>query len=197
MTGTKSVQARPDGMTMPLRTGAALALIALLCACHPARRDTANQTRSEPPPPASPAPAASPPAPGPSPAPSPAVDPKSPEAAVAVARSYYALIAAKRFDKAAALVSPPPPAGALAARFGGFSALSPTLGPAGDSEGAAGSIYITVPARITARRPNGAQTILPEIVTLRRVNDVPGSTEAQRRWHITAVAPAGEKDHAQ
>ena len=61
------------------------------------------------------------------------------------------------------------------------------IGKPGDMEGAAGSIYVTVPVgllwqdqgRRTFRR--GADVIL------RRVNDVPGSTEAQRRWHIERI----------
>ena len=46
-------------------------------------------------------------------------------------------------------------------------------------EGAAGSVFIEVPARVVLEPESLAGT-----VTLRRVNDVPGSTAEQRRWHV-------------
>jgi len=126
------------------------------------------------------------------PTPARAIDPKSPEAAEAIVRDYYALIEARRFGEAAALISPAPDAMTLETRFGTFAAIRAEVGGAGDGEGAAGSIYISVPARITVTRQDGTRAIIAEKVTLRRVNDVPGSTEAQRRWHITAVAPTAD-----
>ena len=36
-------------------------------------------------------------------------------------------------------------------------------------------------------KKNGKDLRLPADVTLRRVNDVDGSTEAQRRWHIERI----------
>lgn len=59
-----------------------------------------------------------------------------------------------------------------------------TPGQPGDSEGAAGSLYIDVPVTIYARLKNGATQTFSGHYTLRRVNNVPGSTQAQRRWHI-------------
>lgn len=52
------------------------------------------------------------------------------------------------------------------------------LGEPGPAEGAAGSIYIEVPATVAG------SPLLSGAVTLRRVNDVPGSTAEQRRWHV-------------
>lgn len=49
----------------------------------------------------------------------------------------------------------------------------------GDQEGAAGSSYYTAPVRII----DGPRTVRGEIV-LRRVNDVPGASDEQLRWHI-------------
>ena len=56
------------------------------------------------------------------------------------------------------------------------------IGDLGEPEGAAGSIYVTMPVVFyqDAKRS-------PATVTLRRVNDVDGSTEAQRRWHIERI----------
>jgi len=116
-------------------------------------------------------------------------DGKSAEAALALTRDYYALIEAKRFPEAALLVRNGD-ARKLADKFGKYRALRVSAGPAGKMEGAAGSIYITVPATIEATNADGTATTIEEIVTLRRVNDVPGSTEAQRRWHIEGVDAA-------
>lgn len=49
----------------------------------------------------------------------------------------------------------------------------------GVTEGAAGSSYYTAPVTIT----DGSRRIAGEVV-LRRVNDVPGATPEQLRWHI-------------
>ncbi len=49
----------------------------------------------------------------------------------------------------------------------------------GMSEGAAGTLYYTAPVILI----DGARRIEGEVV-LRRVNDVPGATAEDRRWHI-------------
>lgn len=56
----------------------------------------------------------------------------------------------------------------------------------GEQEGAAGSIFHTVPVRII----DGPRTVRGELV-LRRVNDVDGASEEQLRWHIesTTIVP--------
>lgn len=70
---------------------------------------------------------------------------------------------------------------AFAARWGHLVQPRVTIQP-GDSEGAAGSIYYTAPVTIIdgARRLNGE-------VVLRRVNDVPGASAEQLRWHIEST----------
>jgi hypothetical protein len=67
------------------------------------------------------------------------------------------------------------------------------IGKPGDMEGAAGSSYVTVPAVLYGKTKSGGSFRRGADVILRRVNDVPGSTEAQRRWHIERVElkPAG------
>jgi len=52
----------------------------------------------------------------------------------------------------------------------------------GTSEGAAGSIYYTAPVTII----DGSRRITGEVV-MRRVNDVPGATPEQLRWHIEST----------
>jgi hypothetical protein len=64
------------------------------------------------------------------------------------------------------------------------AATSVEPGPPGDSEGAAGSIYIDIPVTVHAQLKDGTRQRFTGTYTLRRVNDVPGSTQAQRRWHI-------------
>jgi hypothetical protein len=59
-----------------------------------------------------------------------------------------------------------------------------TVGP-GDQEGAAGSTYYTAPIRVE----DGTRTIAGAI-TIRRVNDVPGATAEQLRWHLDATTRA-------
>ena len=61
------------------------------------------------------------------------------------------------------------------------------IGNLGDTEGAAGSIYMTDAGRSFTAMHNGQPFRRPADVILRRVNDVPGSTEAQRRWHIERI----------
>lgn len=52
----------------------------------------------------------------------------------------------------------------------------------GQQEGAAGSIYYTAPVVIT----DGDRTITGEVI-LRRVNNVPGASAEQLRWHIDST----------
>jgi hypothetical protein len=64
-------------------------------------------------------------------------------------------------------------------RFKGAAVDDPGL-----PEGAAGSIYVDVPLQLFGTTRTGHDFSLSGKLTLRRVNDVPGSTEEQRRWHI-------------
>lgn len=59
--------------------------------------------------------------------------------------------------------------------------------PTGTMEGAAGSSYYTAPARVSIEGDDGKERILMGNVILRRVNDVPGATPDQLRWHIKSA----------
>ena len=72
------------------------------------------------------------------------------------------------------------------AQLGKFERIKVKIGDPGQMEGAAGSSYIDVPLQLTGRM-KGEEVALAGTATLRRVNDVPGSTELQRRWHIYRV----------
>ena len=65
-----------------------------------------------------------------------------------------------------------------------YAEIHSEVGAAGQMEGAAGSAYVEIPFRLYGRLKTGKPFNLVGPVTLRRVNDVPGSTEEQRRWHI-------------
>lgn len=59
--------------------------------------------------------------------------------------------------------------------------------PDGSMEGAAGSSYYTSEATITANDKDGRPVRYEGPIVLRRVNDVPGASAAQMRWHIDSV----------
>lgn len=109
------------------------------------------------------------------------IDPKGVEAAGQVVQHYGALIEQKRFREAAGLWSD----GGAAADFAKLldrPQLHLEIGTLGETEGAAGSIYTSVPVVF-----HGEGFRRPANIILRRVNDVPGSTAAQRRWHIERI----------
>jgi hypothetical protein len=110
-----------------------------------------------------------------------AIDPKSVEAAGQLVQHYAALIEQKRFSEAAGLWSDAGAAADFARQLEGRQ-LHLEIGALGETEGAAGSIYTSVP--IVFR---GAGFRRSANIILRRVNDVPGSTEAERRWHIERI----------
>lgn len=122
----------------------------------------------------------------------PAVDPKSPAAAADVVAEFAALLKARRYTQAHRLWSGDSTSdSSFAARFAGYKIEGAAVGEPGTPEGAAGSIYIEVPLQLffTSGRDIGS---LSGTATLRRVNDVPGSSPEQRRWHIvkTDLQPA-------
>jgi len=108
------------------------------------------------------------------------IDPKSVEAAGQVVQHYGALIEQNRLGEAAKLWSDAKAATAFAKDLHPWSHLQ--IGDLGGTEGAAGSIYTTIPVVFY-----GDTFRNPAEVILRRVNDVPGSTEEQRRWHIERI----------
>lgn len=56
------------------------------------------------------------------------------------------------------------------------------------TEGAAGSIFADVPVVVQATTNDGAQQQFVGTYTMRRVNDVPGATPEQLRWHIQSAS---------
>jgi hypothetical protein len=116
------------------------------------------------------------------------IDPKSVEAAGQVVQSYGALIEQGRWAQANALWGSADAAAKFqAAAFAEAKEVHLGIGNLGEPEGAAGSIYVTMPVVFYGDGRDGKPFRRSAEVILRRVNDVPGSTEAQRRWHIERI----------
>lgn len=114
----------------------------------------------------------------------PVLDPKSSAAAEQLVRNFARLLTTRDFDEAYMLLGrQAQPRREFVASFADYRDLKVEVGDAGLQEGAAGSIYVSVPLTIYGRRSGEQRTRRADAV-LRRVNDVPGSTEAQRHWHI-------------
>jgi|tagenome__1003787_1003787.scaffolds.fasta_scaffold20659002_2 hypothetical protein len=119
--------------------------------------------------------------------PSGAIDPKSAEAAGQVVQSYGALVEQARWTEANALWGDRISAAKVQSELSQYSNVQLEIGNPGETEGAAGSIYVTVPAVFYGDLKNGQPFRRSAEVLLRRVNDVPGSTAEQRRWHIERI----------
>jgi hypothetical protein len=65
-----------------------------------------------------------------------------------------------------------------------YREIHANIGGPGQAEGAAGSVYVDVPVQLYGRLRDGKEFNARGTMTLRRVNDVPGSTAEQRKWHI-------------
>ena len=120
------------------------------------------------------------------------IDPKSAQGAGQVLQSYAALLEQGRFAEARRLWSDEGRASGMSDRqfadaFGKYSEIHAEIGAPGQMEGAAGSAYVDIPIRFYWKLMSGASFSSVGKATLRRVNDVPGSTEEQRRWHISRV----------
>jgi hypothetical protein len=74
----------------------------------------------------------------------------------------------------------------FAAMFEGLGEIAVAIS-AGEMEGAAGSLYYTSQATITGTDAEGRPIRIEGPVVLRRVNDVPGASEEQLRWHIESA----------
>ena len=110
-----------------------------------------------------------------------------PEAAGQVVQHYGALIEQKRFAEAEKLWTNAESAAQFTRQLKQYAEAHLEIGNPGELGGAAGSIYVTVPVIFYGDDANGAEFRRSADMILRRVNDVPGSTEEQRRWHIDRI----------
>lgn len=107
------------------------------------------------------------------------IDPKSAQGAGQVVQTYFALVEQGKFDEANKYW----PSGDRP-DFKGYKEVHANIGKPGNVEGGAGSLYVEVPVQLYGRLRDGKEFSSLGTLTLRRVNDVDGSTEEQRRWHI-------------
>jgi hypothetical protein len=121
----------------------------------------------------------------------------SAQGAANLVQTYYALIGQRRYEDAWRLWSgggeaSGMDAGTFAAGFAQYREYHAQIGAPGEIEGAAGSLFVEVPVQVYGRLKNGTPFNMLGSVTLRRVNDVPGSSAEQRQWHIyrNEVKPA-------
>lgn len=115
------------------------------------------------------------------------IDPKSAQAAGQVVQQYAALIEQGRWTASRVFWSSDEAAKTFERNFRAYADVHSEIGELGEPEGAAGSIYVTEPITFYGRKNGGGDYRRPATVTLRRVNDVPGSTAEQRRWHIERI----------
>lgn len=158
----------------------------LLSACQAAETSSsppANEI-AEPAPVEQPAPAFAPPASEAAPDVATPAGESSAEAAAAVAKAYYAAIEAGRYADAWAMRWEGGDESEFVESFARYAEYHATVGAPGQMQGAAGSSYVEVPVQTYGRLKSGEPFSSAGTVTLRRVNDVPGSTAAQRRWRI-------------
>ena len=101
--------------------------------------------------------------------------------------SFARAIELREYDQAWALLSPGDRQKWSKSDFARmFADLGKTMVavPEGSMEGAAGSSYYTAPVIITASGEAGRPVRIEGEAVLRRVNDVPGATPEQLRWHF-------------
>jgi len=178
-----------------MKTNPAVALLALLTACPqpPEQQATTNASSSARPAGANATQSAAADGRTPIAEPKGTIDPKSAEAAGQVVQHFGALVEQKRFAEAERLWEDPSRARALSTELRDDREVHLEIGAPGDPGGAAGSIYVTVPIRLYGVGAGGAAFSRSAAVTLRRVNDVPGSTEDQRRWRIQSIDEASRR----
>ena len=114
-------------------------------------------------------------------------DPRSKNTAREVLQRYFALTEAGRHDQAAELWWDKDRATAFAAQLGKFGEFLPSIAAPGRIEGAAGSAYVSISLQLLRNSRAGSESLSDGTAVLRRVNDVPGSTEEQRRWRIDRI----------
>jgi hypothetical protein len=116
-------------------------------------------------------------------------------AAAGVVSAYYAAVARRDYRAAYALWHGGQDFAHFRRGYARTVRVRVTPIPPFHAEGAAGSVYVEIPVRVDAVLRSGVRQHFVGGYTLRRVNDVEGSTAAQRRWHIVSAhlrkAPAG------
>ena len=108
-------------------------------------------------------------------------------AAIQVVRNYYAAVSRHDYRGAYAIWHGTRSYAHFRAGYAATRRARVTFLAPGDAGGAAGSVFVKLPVRVDAILRSGAAQHFVGSYTLRRVNDVDGSTAAQRRWHIESA----------
>jgi len=120
------------------------------------------------------------------------VDPKSGQAAADVVRRYYSALNARDYGTAWQQWGEDGRPGQTFKAFeGGFAHTRATqvrIGALPPAEGAAGSVYQTVPVTVEATTDTGARQRFAGSYVVRRVNGVDGASAAQLRWHLESAS---------
>lgn len=116
----------------------------------------------------------------------------SAQGAANIVQTYYALLGEHRYDDAWLLWTRGGQGSGLsaqrfAASFEQYASYNANIGAPGPIEGAAGSLFVNVPVVIYGRKKSGEEVHELGEATLRRVNDVPGSTAEERSWHLYRI----------
>lgn len=106
------------------------------------------------------------------------------EAAVQVVRDYYAAVSRRDYRGAYAIWHGRQDYSHFRHGYAQTVRVAVKPLPPFTAEGAAGSVYAVIRVRVDASLRSGNRQHFIGAYTLRRVNDVPGSTAAQRRWQI-------------
>ena len=112
------------------------------------------------------------------------IDVNSAQGAAQVLQHYFALLESGKSAETDALWSDSGTPAEFGGRLAKYREVHANIGAPGHLEGAAGSIYVDVPVQLYGRLQDGKKFNARGTMTLRRVNDVPGSTEEQRKWRI-------------
>lgn len=116
------------------------------------------------------------------------------QGAANVVQTYYAFIESGRYADAWRLwdaggEAAAATADAFAKRFAGFREYHAQVGAPERIEGAAGSLYVTIPVQAYGVLADGKTFNSLGKVKLRRSNNVPGASAEQRQWRIIGVEP--------
>lgn len=118
------------------------------------------------------------------------IDPKSPQGAAQLVQIYGSLLEQGKYAEAYKMWGLGGDVSGMSEkqftdRFAGYSEVRTMVGAPTEPEGAAGSIYVTVPMQIYGRLKTGGTFNLVGPIILKRVNNVPGATQAQLEWHLS------------
>ncbi|MES1956371.1 hypothetical protein SAHY_17429 [Salinisphaera hydrothermalis EPR70] len=113
----------------------------------------------------------------------------STQSAADVLAQYFKAIDAGQFDQAYALWrtqshQAPASAAALKSQYPGVSSIRMKVTGNTRTEGAAGTIYATVPITVTEHTRDGTDKSRTGQCVLARSNNVPGSSDKARHWHL-------------